>query len=309
MDPQNPDVNQGGAVATVPAPSEGTQNQPAANSNQPAAPAAGDPNVGTQQVDSGEAGAGNSGQGQPNQQQGDGSQGDGTAVNGDGGAGARQPRSQRRISELAKEANNYRQQADDFKAENERLKTLLADPITPSDIAGRVQLPDRSKQQSLSWDEYKQDVVKAATDIADALVKQRMAQIIPETTRDMTIRQYRTRAYDEMQTAMSDIPELNEDDENHYDPELSTEIAQDFKRIFDADPTYRFSDHVKKYFRGRGGRAQPNTNPSGGRQNNPSTPALRQTGQSSGNRANKPIAAMTASEYKEYLDTQKSTRR
>lgn len=211
------------------------------------------------------------------------------------GERSRPSRAERRISELNKAAANYKKQAEDTEKENARLREMLKDPIK----AAEVRLPDYSKQENVTPEQLKQDIVNAA----DQIVKLRMEQYIPANNKEMTIRQYTERAYEEMQEAIRSHPELDRNNDEAYDPDLDTFVANTFDRVFKADPTYRFKDFVKDVFKQREGRGQA-TKPAVNKEDKSSKAALRQNTPAA--KPHKDIADMTADEYKDYL---RSTRR
>lgn len=264
--------NQDGAVATAPDPSADA-NPTGSKSEQPKDPG---------KVDTGAEGE----EGKPGSD--------------DGGHGAsrkedersRPSRAERRISELDKLAKENEKRANDLEQENAMLRDKLKDPIKAADI----RLPDYSQQDNVTPEQLKQDIVNAA----DQIVKLRMEQYIPANNKEMTVRQYRERAYEDMQSAVRRRPELDPDNEK-FEPELDQFLAKTFKRVFDADPSYRFRDLITDVFKQREGRGQNNTKEDAGtkKEDAHSKTALRQTGGSA--KAHKPIADMTADEYKDYL--------
>ncbi len=264
-----------GAVATASDSSPEEKQTTGSTSTQP---------VQTTQVDDGETGENNSGSSD---------EGDGTQRK--EGERSRPSRAERRISELNKTAAEYKKQAEDVEEENARLREMLKDPIKSAE----VKLPDYSKQENVTPDQLKQDIVNAA----DQIVKLRMEQYIPASNKEMTIRQYRERAYEEMQTAMQSHPELDENSEQH-DESLDKFISHTFDKVFKTDPTYRFKDLVKDVFKQREGRDQKITKQTDNKDDKGSKAALRQTGGAA--KTHKPIADMTADEYRDHL---RSTRR
>jgi hypothetical protein len=218
------------------------------------------------------------------------------------GERSRPSRAERRISELHKQSEDYRKQLEDTKAENERLHEMLKDPLKEADI----KLPDYSKQENVTPQQLKQDIVNAA----DQIVKLRMDQYIPQNNRDMTVRQYRERAYEDMRSAIKAHPELDPDNDERFDPKLDKFLASTYKRVFDADPSYRFNDLVSEVFEQRGGRDQKNTKPTDGTTDDSKTSkgskgALRPTGGGT-TKPHKEVADMTADEYKDYLRSRRS---
>lgn len=204
---------------------------------------------------------------------------------------------QRRISELNKLAKASQQRNADLEEENKLLKDKLQDPLKAADI----KLPDYSQQENVTPEQLKQDIVNAA----DQIVKLRMQQYIPENNREMTNRQYRERAFEDIERASKNHPELDPDSEQ-FDPKLDKFLAQTYERVFKADPSYRFRALVNEVFEQRRGRDQTNTNSTGetSKEDKTSKGALRQTGGAA--KQHKPIAEMSADEYKDYL---RSTRR
>lgn len=237
------------------------------------------------QVDDGETGENKSGSSD---------EGDGTQRK--EGERSRPSRLDRRISELNKTAAEYKKQAEDVESENARLREMLKDPLK----AAEVRLPDYSKQENVSPDQLKQDII----DAADQIVKLRLEQYIPASNKETTVRQYRERAYEEMQSAIQSHPELDRNNDETYDEDLDAFIANTFDRVFKADPTFRFKDLVKDVFKQREGRDQKITKPADNKEDKGSKAAMRQTGGAA--KAHKPIADMTANEYKDFL---RSTRR
>jgi hypothetical protein len=228
-----------------------------------------------------------------------GSSDEGNGTSSKEGERSRPSRAERRISELHKQADDYRKRAESVEEENSRLRDMLKDPLKEAD----VKLPDYSKQENVTPQQLKQDIVNAA----DQIVKLRLDQYIPQNNRDMTVRQYRDRAYEDMQSAIKAHPELDPDNEETFDSKLDKFLAGTFKRTFDADPTYRFSELVNDVFEQRGGRDQTNTNSTGEapvKSSKDSKTAMRQTGGSA--KAHKPIPDMTADEYKEYFSSTRS---
>lgn len=229
-------------------------------------------------------------------------EGDGTSSK--EGERSRPSRAERRISELHKQSEDYRKRAEDIEAENQRLRDMLKDPLKEADI----KLPDYSRQENVTPQQLKQDIVNAA----DQIVKFRLDQYIPQNNREMTVRQFRDRAYEEMQSAIKAHPELDEDNEEQFDSKLDKFLANTYKRVFDADPSYRFSELVNGVFEQRGGRDQKSTKSTGETPDDgkPSTSrgsqtALRQSGGGAA-KSHKPIAQMTADEYKEYYRSTRS---
>jgi hypothetical protein len=276
-EPNEGTQNSDGAVAVAPEPSAGaSQQSTGSDSKQP---------EGTPQVEGGESG----------QEGKTGSSDEGNGSSSKEGERSRPSRAERRISELDKQAKDYKKHAEDVEAENSKLREMLKDPLKSADI----KLPDYSQQDNVTPDQLKQDIVNAA----DQIVKMRMEQYIPQNNKDMTVRQYRDRAYEDMQSAIKSHPELDPNDEEHFDPKLDKFVAGTYKRTFEADPSYRFKDFVDEVFEQRGGRDQNNTKtpPSETKEDKTSKTALRQTGGSA--KAHKPIADMTASEYKDYLSS------
>lgn len=230
----------------------------------------------------------------------------GSSDEGDGsqskeGERSRPSRAERRISELNKLASERLKKSEDLESENARLRELLKDPIEAAKI--KLNLPDYSQQESVSPQQFQDDLKKAAVEAADQIVRMRLEQALPANNREMTIRQFNDRAYEEMQSAIKDHPELDGDSEQ-YDQNLDNFLARTFERVYKADPTYRFKDLVKDVFEQRGGRDQRSTNPTESKEDKGSKTALRQTTQPA--KTHKPIADMTADEYKDYL---RSTRR
>jgi hypothetical protein len=275
MQPQS-EAQTGSAVAT-PAVSPPAENQPTGSTTpQPTEPA---------QVEAAEAGEGNPG-----------SSDESNGSPRDEGERSRPSRAERRISEVNKVAATYKKHAEDVEEENKRLREMLKDPIK----AAEVKLPDYSKQENVTPDQLKQDIVNAA----DQIVKLRMEQYIPANNKEMTIRQYSERAYEDMQEALRSHPELDSNNDETYDPELDTFVANTFERVFKSDPTYRFKDLIKDVFKQREGRGQATTKPVVNKDDKASKGALRQTGPAA--KPHKDIADMTADEYKDHL---RSTRR
>ena len=218
------------------------------------------------------------------------------------GERSRPSRAERRISELNKQAGDYKKRFEDTEAENQRLRDMLKDPLKEADI----KLPDYSKQENVTPQQLKQDIV----DAADQIVKLRMDQYIPQNNRDMTVRQYRERAYEDMQSAIKAHPELDPENDERFDPKLDKFLASTYKRVFDADPAYRFSELVNEVFEQRGGRDQTTTKPTDGTTDESKTSkgskgALRQTGGGT-TKPHKEVADMTADEYKDYLRSRRS---
>lgn len=269
--------NSGSAVATVPEPSTGTSQSTGSNSTQV---------DDTAQVDAGDSTAGGK----------TGSSDEGNGTSSKEGERARPSRAERRISELSKLADASQKRNANLEEENSRLRDQLEDPIKAAD----VRLPDYSQQDNVTPDQLKQDIVSAA----DQIVKLRMEQYIPANNQEMTVRQYREKAYEDIKSATRKHVELDPDSEQ-YEPELDKFLAATYDKVFRADPSYRFRELVNDVFKQRVGRGQTNTKQTDEtKADKSSKTALRQTGGSA--KAHKPIDEMSAAEYKDYLS---STRR
>lgn len=277
--------NSGSAVATASDSSTDTSQTTGSNSTQLDE---------TAEVDTGDSSSENDEGNSGSSDEGDGSSDDSSGKK----ERSRPSPAQRRISELSKLAKASQQRNADLEEENKLLKQKLEDPLKAADI----KLPDYSQQENVTPEQLKQDIVNAA----DQIVKLRMEQYIPENNREMTNRQYRERAFEDIERAARNHAELDPDSEQ-FDPKLDKFLAQTYERVFKADPSYRFRDLVNEVFEQRRGRDQTNTNPTDGTSNKEdksSKTAMRQTGGSA--KQHKPIAEMSADEYKEYL---RSTRR
>lgn len=249
------------------------------------------------------AGSGNTQQVDPNQPASRNTDPDGGGNGGGGGDGdqPRPPRTERRISQLHGVNEELRKENDTLKAENDSLKQLLENPIDKARVAANVQLPDRSQQQQITTEEYKQDVVNAATQIADEIVKQRLGQILPEQTKRTQAADNTGRVLQEMDAVLDPespdyIPELDENNEA-WDPTIDQNLAADWRDVFKGNPTRSFKSFAKGYVKQRGGRGNTNS----GR--NQGTTAIRQNAGGGKNRqvSATDIAKMSAAEYAEYL--------
>lgn len=281
----------GGAVATAPASSEGASNTTGSTSSQ------GTP---APQVDSGTAPLGNSG----HSDNGDGS-------NGGEGDRSRPPRAERRISELTKQSSEWEKLAKDTGAENERLRKLLGSPIDEAKV--NLQLPDYSKQDSVTPEQIAADTKKAVIDAADQIVRLRLGQLLPEAFAGQDLKRARI-------SAVAQLREVSNPNSKYYHAELDPEseryeqdtddfLAQTFERVFKADPTYSFRQLVEQHFKQRGGRGQSNINEQNGSDSKQSTTqqptqALRGNPKSAST-PHKPIAEMSAAEYRDYLRSRK----
>jgi hypothetical protein len=292
--PDDSQTQNGSAVATPPASSDGGRSTTGSDSSQPSGQG-----TGNSRVDSGTDGSRNSDRGDTDD-----------GGDGNGNDRVRSPRVERRVSQLTSTVEQTRKDNLALAEENDRLREMLDDPIDKAKVASGVNIPDRSRQASISMDDYKNDVVSAATAIADSIVKQRLAETLTENNKRLRQSDFTSRALDDM-SAVTDpdspgyVPALDQNSDD-WDEDLDKEIADDWNRLFKADPTYRFKDHVKKYVKRRGGRTQNNTNNSDSSRSRGSA-ALRQTGGTGKSRAvsDADIAKMTADQYKTYLQSQR----
>jgi hypothetical protein len=196
---------------------------------------------------------------------------------------SRPSRAERRINQFSAKLK----QAESSDADSKRLNDMLTDPIS----ADMVRLPDYSKQDEVSPEQLKTDIINAA----DQIVKLRMQQILPENNRSLNQRQLNDRVLQDIDEARK-LPELNPDDES-YDADLEEFLAETFERVYKGDPTYRFRDLVAATLKRQ---SKANTsNKSAASDDDAPARAIRPS-TSSTKAPSKPVEEMTADEYEKF---------
>lgn len=218
---QNTVTGDGGSATAT----ESSSSSQGPKSSQPAAPAP----AATQGVEGGDAG-----QSQGNSATSDGSDG----ADGDDGGRQRPGRAERKISELTQALRSEREssaQKDDL------IKRLTANPIKASDVD--IPVPDGE----ITPEQYRADVAKAADQIATV----RAAQAFGDFEGRFTKRQAANSALQEIAQAEREYKKLDPNSDD-YDESTRQTLDTTFKKIWDADPSYSYREHIDTFGPGLG---------------------------------------------------------
>lgn len=143
----------------------------------------------------------------------------------------RKGRQERRISELTTKIKEL---------ENERAKqSQLSEALNKTPI-GDVNVPDFTNRENITYEDYKKDVITAASQIVD-LKLQTTANVLESK---LTTQNAAERAAREIETAENRYNVLNPRSED-YDEDLVHDITEQYSKVFSQDPNFSFTEFIK----------------------------------------------------------------
>ena len=142
----------------------------------------------------------------------------------------RPPRSERRISELSK---MVREQEQEIAQKTQLLEQLQKTPTN-------VNVPDFTGRDQISYEDYKKDVVDAATQIVD-LKLATMGNVLESKLSTQNAAEKAAREIDQAETR---FPVLNPRSED-YDEDLVHDLTEQYSQVFKLNPAYSFTEFLK----------------------------------------------------------------
>lgn len=139
-------------------------------------------------------------------------------------------RSERRISELT---SKIREQEKEILEKSQMLEQLQRTPVD-------VTVPDFTNREQITYEDYKKDVIDAATKIVDLKVGA-LGNILEQRTSTQNAAE---RAAREIEQAENRFAVLNPRSED-YDEDLVHDITEGYTAVFKANPGYSFTEYLK----------------------------------------------------------------
>ena len=151
----------------------------------------------------------------------------------DSGDGVRQRpgRQERRINELTQKIKEL---------EATRTKSSQLQEQLQRTPIGDVTVPDFTNRDNITYEDYKKDVITAASQIVD-LKLQTTANVLESK---IITQNAAEKAAREIETAQNRYSVLNPDSED-YDEDLVHDITENYGSIFAKDPSFSFAEYLK----------------------------------------------------------------
>ena len=146
-------------------------------------------------------------------------------------------RSERRISELAKQNKELEAKLEE---QQTTLQKLMANPVDPSSI----KFPDYSGVSEVTPDQLKKDILETATQLVDARMN-----IVGQTLLDrVDQRDVSSKSEGAIRTTIEKYSVLNPESDD-YDHDLDTELSTAYAEARAKNPSYSFTTFIKPFER------------------------------------------------------------